>query len=217
MAQEITIRRDDGFAVTERSSNNLIKGILAKFKKGTFLANKTEILKQAPDGPAYLVEGTVTAWVEWRNKRPVAHKITHTGQLHPYREDFDDLDESKWERAPDGSPSDPHRDTRYTYLVNLQSGKTYTLIGDSVGMRQAVGELKDAIATVRLARPHAHPIVQLATGSMPTKHGAAVARPDFRIIDWRDGTPPAPAETLQQIEDFPDYDADTSFGKRNPF
>jgi hypothetical protein len=199
MAQEIAIQNDDGFAVNERGGNSLIKGIIAKFAKGTYRANKTEILEQAPDGPAYVVKGIVTAWVEWRNNRPVAHKITRTGQLHPYREDFNDLDESKWELDPGGVPRDPHRDTRYVYLINLQSGKTYTLIGDSAGMRQAVGELKVAIMNVRQARPGAHPVVQLATASMPTKHGTT-PRPDFKIVDWRGGTSTAPTQTQQQIE-----------------
>jgi hypothetical protein len=149
MTQEIAVRSDDGFAVSERGGSSLIRGVIVKFAKGTYRANKTEILEQAPEGPAYVVEGIVTAWVHWQNKRPVEHRITQTGQAHPWREDLGDDNPTDWELDPGGVPRDPWRDTRYIYLINLQSGKTYTLVTDSVGGRQAVGELKNAIMTVR--------------------------------------------------------------------
>jgi len=134
--------------------------------------------------------------VTWRGGKP-SHKVTHNGQLHPYREDLGDLDQTEWEIGIGGLPSDPHKDTRHVYLVNLRSGKTYTLVGDTIGMRQAVGELKDAIAIVRQAKPHALPVVQLATSTMKTRYGLR-PRPSFEIIDC--GTPAAPAQAPQQIE-----------------
>jgi hypothetical protein len=70
---------------------------------------------------------------------------------------------------------------------------------DTYGGRQAVGELKDACTTVRQVRPGALPVVQLATGSMPTRYGPR-PRPDFQVIDWRGSTSAAPATIQQQIE-----------------
>ena len=81
MGQEIAIR-DDGFAVAERGGTNLIKGILTKFSDRVYRANKTEIVQQAPDGPAFVVAGIVTAWVTWRGGKP-SHKVTHNGRFTP--------------------------------------------------------------------------------------------------------------------------------------
>ena len=199
MGQAIATR-DDGFAVSERGGTNLIKGIIVKFVDSTYKANKTEVLEQAPLGPTFVVVGIVTGWVHWKDGKPISHKITRTGQTHPYREDFGDLDKTEWPLGIGGLPSDPHRDTRYVYLINLRSGKTYTLVGDTVGIRQAVGELKDAIGIVRQARPGVLPVVQLATGSMPSRYGLR-PRSDFKIVDWRGGTSAAPAQAQQQIEE----------------
>jgi hypothetical protein len=159
------------------------------------------VLDQAPEGPAFVVTRVVTAWVHWHKSKPVEHKITHTGQLHPYREDFGELDKAAWEIGIGDVPSDPWKDTRYVQMVDLRSGKTYTFVTDTIGGRQAVGELKDACTTVRQVQPHAVPVVQLATSSMPTRFGGPRPRPDFKIIDWRGGTPSAaPTQAQQQIE-----------------
>ena len=80
MGQEIATR-DDGFAVSERSGTNLIKGIITKFADSIYKANKTEVIEQAPQGPVFVVTGVVTAWVHWKAGRPIEHKITQTGQV----------------------------------------------------------------------------------------------------------------------------------------
>ena len=200
MSQEIATR-DDGFAVSERSGTNLLKGIMVKFADGTFKANKTETLQQGPQGPALVVVGIVTCWIRWQAGRPVEHKITRSGQAQPWRADLGDDDRTEWELDLGGLPSDPWRDTRYVYLIDPRSGKTYSFVTDSVGGRRAVGELKDAIMTVRQAQPGALPVVRLATSSMKTKYGVK-ARPDFQIVDWRGGTPSEPAEQTEDAQAF---------------
>jgi hypothetical protein len=205
MAQELATQHD-GFSVPERSGSNLIRGIIIKFRDSTYLANKTEELQQAPHGPTFVALGACTAWVRWKNNKPVEHRITQPGQAHPWREDLGDDDQTEWERGLGGLPSDPWRDTRYLYLLNPRTGKAYTFVTDSVGGRMAVGELKDAIMTVRQAQPGALPVVQLATSSMKTKYGIK-PRPDFKIVDWRSGTS-SPAEAQQQIEQQAEPDDD---------
>ena len=103
MGQDI-ITRDDGFAVSERGGTTLIKGIIVKFVDSTYKANKTEVLEQAPHGPTFVVVGIVTAWVHWKDGKPISHKITRTGQTHPYREDFGDLDKTEWPLGIGGLP-----------------------------------------------------------------------------------------------------------------
>jgi hypothetical protein len=100
------------------------------------------------------------------------------------------------------------------YLIDLRSGKPYTFVTDTAGGRQAVGELKDAIMTVRQAQPQALPVVQLATSTLKTKYGAR-PRPSFEIVDWRSGTPAAPAPSQQQLE-LQDADADTDTNDAPP-
>jgi hypothetical protein len=86
-------------------------------------------------------------------------------------------------------------------LIDPRSGKTFSFVTDSVGGRRAVGELKDAIMTVWQAQPGVLPVVQLATSSMKTRYGVK-PRPDFKIVDWRGGTPLAPAEQAENAEPF---------------
>jgi hypothetical protein len=205
MTQELAIR-DDGFAVSERSSATLLKGSIVKFVDGIYKANKTEILEQAPQGPVFVVVRILTAWVHWQGGRPIEHKITHAGQSHPWREELGDDDRTEWELGVGGLPSDPWRDTRYVYLIGPHTAKTYTFVTDSVGGRQAVGELKEAIMTARHARPDALPVVQLAASNMKTKYGVK-PRPDFKIVDWRSGTPTAARQIEQRADD------DDTFGE----
>ena len=186
----------------------MIRGILTSFRDSTYLANKTETLQQAPHGPTFMGLGACTAWVLWKNGKPAEHRITQPGEAHPWREDLGDDDQTKWELGLGGLPSDPWRDTRYLYLLNPRTGKIYTFVTDSVGGRMAVGELKDAIMTVRQAQPGALPVVQLATSTMKTKYGIK-PRPDFKIVDWRGGTS-APSQT-KQIDQQAEPDEDVPF------
>jgi hypothetical protein len=113
MTMELTPQGDDGFSVPENSSGQFIRGQMAKYNDGSYVVDKTEIL---PDEPLVAV-GVTTVWVKWEDGKPVEHRITAAGQIHPDRDDLPDQDDRMWPPGLDGKPADPWKDTRYLYLV----------------------------------------------------------------------------------------------------
>ena len=75
----------------------------------------------------------ITSWVHWGedengNKRPLEHRVTAAGKIHPDKDDLPDRDDCLWPPGLNGEPPDPWRDTRYLYLVNPRTG------GDSLSL-----------------------------------------------------------------------------------
>lgn len=173
----------DGFSVTEPGSSNFIIGKMLKYIDRVYVVEKTEEL---PKDSLLVAINVVTAWVEWRNGKPVAYRVTEPGQLHPDREDLGDRDEATWELGLDGQPADPWHDTRYLHLIDPLTGRDYTFITDTVGGRLAIGDLKRQIGNVRHARPGAVPLVKPGSTTMRTNYGPR-PRPDFIVVEWRGG------------------------------
>src|SRR6516225_6367517 len=92
----------DGFAVCEKPANVIIVGQMIKFDSGIYKVNKTETLP--PDIELVAIDAT-TAWVKWRGKRPVEHRVTQLGQQHPDRDDLPDKNKAEWEIGLDGQPT----------------------------------------------------------------------------------------------------------------
>ena len=73
----------DGFSVAEKSGSNLIVGKMVKFTiDGKYKADKADIL---PDNTTLVAIDVTTAWVKWQDGKPVEHRITQPGQVHPDR------------------------------------------------------------------------------------------------------------------------------------
>jgi hypothetical protein len=188
----------DGFDVTEPRTGFIV-GSMIKFVDRDFMADKTEKL---PEGTELAALSTVTAWVKWEQGKPVQHLVTHAGKAYPRREDLPDLDQEAWEiNKFTGDPADCWHDTRYLHLIDPRTGRDFTFVTDTYGGRAAVGDLKNAIANVRRARPGAVPVVKLGWKQMSTQYGPR-PRPLFDIIEWRDGgsSEPAPQEPMPQIK-----------------
>jgi hypothetical protein len=180
---EITnIVKADGFTVTEKAGNNLIVGKMLKFTiDSKYKVDKADIL---PTNTTLVAVDVTTTWVKWQDDKPIEHRITHPGQLHPDRDDLPDQDKTKWQRGLNGEPADPWRDTRYLRLIDPRTGQDYTFVTDTYGGRKAVGDLKSQIANVRFAYPGAVPVVQLGSTMMKTAFGLK-PRPEFKVVGWR--------------------------------
>jgi hypothetical protein len=174
--------QSDGFSVAEKGGSNLIVGKMVKFTiDGKYKVDKADIL---PDNTILVAIDVTTAWVNWRGGKPIEHRITHPGQLHPDRADLPDQDQATWERGLNGEPADPLKDTRYLRLIDPRTGQDYTFVTDTYGGRKAVSDLKSQIANIRFAHPGAVPVVRLGSTMMPTSFGLK-PRPEFKVIDWR--------------------------------
>jgi hypothetical protein len=172
----------DGFSVAEKAGSNLIFGKMVKFTvDGKFKIDKADTL---PDYTHLVATDVTAAWVNWRGGKPLEHRITYPGQLHPDREDLPDQDKASWERGLNGEPADPWRDTRYLRLIDPRTGQDYTFVTDTYGGRKALGDLKSQIGNVRFAYPGAVPLIQLCSTMMKTAFGLK-PRPEFKVIDWR--------------------------------
>jgi hypothetical protein len=180
MAKEITSQGDDGFSVQENSSGQFIRGQMIKYNDGLYIVDKTQ---QLPEEPLVAV-GTTMAWVKWEDGKPIEHRVTVAGQIHPDRDDLPDQDDSLWPPGVDGKPADPWKDTRYLYFVNPRTGADYTFVTDSYGGRRAVGNLKSKINNVRMAYPGAAPVIKLTTAPFKTQYGMK-KRPEFEVVGWR--------------------------------
>jgi hypothetical protein len=116
--------------------------------------------------------------------KPIEHRVTATGQIHPHRDDPPDQDEDSWRSALSGAPEDPWKDTRYLYLINLSTGAGHIFVTDSYGGRKDIGILKSTITNMRMARPGGVPIVTAVTAPFKTQFGMR-KRPEFEMIGWR--------------------------------
>jgi len=183
MSNDLVPTDGDGFDVAEPRTG-FITGSLLKFIDRDYFADKVEKL---PENTTLVVTGVVTAWVKWEDGKP-EHRVTHAGQVHPDRDDLPDLDKSLWEIDTKftGKPRDPLHDARYVYLIDPRSGRDFTFVTDTKGGRAAVGDLKNAIANVRRARPGVVPLVRLSWKMMSTGFGPR-PRPLFEVLEWRGG------------------------------
>jgi hypothetical protein len=141
-----------------------------------------------PDEPLVAI-GVTTVWVHWQKDvhgdgRPIEHRVTAAGQIHPDREDLGDLDAKAWSLGLDGKPADPWKDTRYLYLVNPRTGADYTFVTDSYGGRKGVGNLKTKIMNVRMAHAGAVPVIKASFAPFKTQYGMR-KRPEFEVLNWR--------------------------------
>jgi hypothetical protein len=174
----------EGFDVAENGGDSPIVGKLVRFNKGSYIVGKDGSL---PPGLKLLVRSMVTCWVRWSDDGKPDYKITQPGQSHPERDELPDQDDSLWPPGPDDKPSDPWRDTRLVLMVDQKTATQYSFTTDSAGGRRAVRELKNQIALVREEHPTARPIVEMVTGSMPSKKYGKVPAPEFKVLDWHKG------------------------------
>jgi hypothetical protein len=193
MGQELALS-DDGFSVAEPIGNRFIIGGMVKYHNHAYTLNKTEPM---PLSTILVVLGIITAWVKWWDQQPVEHRVTRDGQLHPVRENLPDQNEELWQVGLNGK-ADPWKDTRYIHAIDPQTGRDFTIVGDSTGMRIAAGELKSAIRNVRMARPGTVPVIKLGTGTFKSPKFGLVPRPVFEIVEYRGGLDAAPAQIADQ-------------------
>jgi len=184
MTNEIAIAKNtDGWSdVAAEANERVLRGTLLKFADSNWTRGKeTEPVKR---GTQLVAIGTAAAWALWRNGKPVEYRMREPGTKMPDREELGDLDKALWEVGPDQVPRDPWRNTRFVYLDDPHSAEAFTYSTSSWGGREAVINLGDAIARMRLAHPNAMPIVALEAAPMVTRYGRK-SKPTFKIVGWK--------------------------------
>jgi hypothetical protein len=181
---------DDGFGVVvPETGNSMVRGKIMRFKDDQFLVDKTEIVEM---GTELVVTSLITAWVKWIDSKPVEHRVTASGEQHPYRSALPDNDPGEWPDGLDGKPADVWRDSRYLHLVDDKSAAQYTFTSSTAGGLIAISELVDQIALYRRVHPRAVPVITLAMAEMKTKFGLR-NRPSFKVVNWVEPAARSPA------------------------
>jgi hypothetical protein len=185
---------NDGWAdAAVEAAERMIRGTLLKFADWRWSAGKEA--SPVKDGTKLVAVGTLALWQRWENGKPVEIIVRQPGKRLPDRDELGHLDESQWEKGPDGEPKDPWQNTRLVYLVDPRTAEAFTFSTSSWGGRGAVTDLGDQIARMRSVYPDAVPVVELRSAEMPTKFGRK-SKPVFKVVSWKtaDAGEPAPAE-----------------------
>jgi hypothetical protein len=149
------------------------------------------------DGTRLTALGVVAAWQRWEGGQVAETIIRQPGEDLPDRETLGYDDETQWEVGPGGDVADPWRNTRFVYLVDLNTAEAFTFVTTSSGGQRAVEDLGDQINRMRLIRRGVAAIVELSAAAMPTRFGPK-SRPLFKVVGWETGVAegeaqPAPA------------------------
>jgi len=147
------------------------------------MAFEIEIIPPIPF-PRLVALATAAAWVRWKDGKPVEARVREPKKKLAERDELDDTDEAHWDKGPDGKPRDPWQNTRLVYLVDPNTAEAFTFSTSSFGGREAVINLGDQVARMRVAHPNITPVVSLEAAPMITRFGKK-SKPVFRIVDWK--------------------------------
>jgi hypothetical protein len=190
-----TITTDGWNDVATEANERILRGTLLKFADWNWTrGNEVEPVKR---GTQLVAVGTAAAWVKWKDGKPAETRLREAGTRMPEREELGDLDQALWETGPDQKPRDPWRSTRFIYLIDPNTAEAFTFSTSSWGGREAVINLGDAIARMRVAHPDAMPIVALEAAPMMTRYGRK-SKPSFKIVGWK-----AVGGEVQEVRQLP--------------
>lgn len=197
----VTTINDDGWtdAATD-ARERVLRGTLLRFADSNWTRGKEATPIER--GTQLVATGTRAAQVRWQDGKPVEWRWQEPGRRLPEREELGDNDPTKWALGPDGGPRDPWQSMRYVYLLDPASAEMFTYSTSSFAGREAVVDLADSIARMRVAQPNAMPIVALESAPMITKFGRK-SRPIFKVVGWKAlGSSPALPAT-EEPEELP--------------
>jgi len=161
-------------------------GNFVKFVKGEWLLGEEE--KKVPEGATFIanMEDYYRGWVRWWEGKPTDHLIGRVIDRHhvPPREVLGDLDESKWETAPNGARRDPWARTCYLAMRDLSNDEIVCFTSSSDGGRRAVVKLADRYDRVRQRYKAKMPVVKLDSEAYQHSIYGKILKPKFRIVDW---------------------------------
>jgi hypothetical protein len=167
---------DDGFSASS-SSRRVSRGSYLRWNDKQHWLDRDGI---PPPSPLLVisVNEIVRRWVDNRTQDIVDKPLPNPDELNAA------IPVSEWELR-DGKPQPPWKHTVVVYLVNLETGETYTYAHDTVGAHIAFDLLKEAVITMRAIRgTKCMPLVHPTERPMKLKFGMG-KRPHFKIGGWK--------------------------------
>ncbi|HMF27972.1 MAG TPA: hypothetical protein VKE42_04325, partial [Candidatus Cybelea sp.] len=143
------VTTDDGWSDAAAETNErILRGTLLKFADWNWSRGKeTQPLQR---GTRLVALATAAAWVRWKDGKPVEARVREPGKKLAERDELGDIDEAHWDKGPDSKPRDPWQNTRLVYLVDPNTAEAFTFSTSSFGGREAVINLGDQVARMRL-------------------------------------------------------------------
>jgi len=167
---------DDGFSITSRSGR-VGRGSYLKWNDTQGWLDRDGLVPLSPL-LVVAVDEIVRRWKEGVAKDIVDKPLPDPEELNAA------IPVSEWELR-DGKPQPPWKHTVVVYLVNLETGETYTYAHDTVGAHIAFDLLKEAVITMRAIRgTKCMPLVHPTERPMKLKFGMG-KRPHFKIDGWK--------------------------------
>jgi hypothetical protein len=176
----------DGFSSFASEGGPGIIGTMMRCSKGDWSVGQDK--DPLPAGTYVVVMDSMSrGWVKWVGNQIVdarVHAVTENLPV-PHRYMLNDLDETTWEKNPDGTPRDPWvRDYRVVLIQTSAPHGTFTFIGASNGARVAMQDLCRAYSLDRHRFPDAMPVVSLSVTSRQSKSYGVIKGPKFTVEGW---------------------------------
>jgi hypothetical protein len=180
--------------------------VFFKFAKGKFQTrNDEEIAVGTEFTCAY--DAMQVGWIKFNGKGNAPTRAMgplFNGFLPPLRNSMGDLDETKWDKGPDGAPLDPWQMQMPVPLVSAD-GAPYIFATTSVTGRSAVGKLIATCRKMKWKEPDQYPVVRLATGGFQHRIPSIgfVTTPAFVVVGKtpKDGTAVPSTSIEDDMED----------------
>jgi hypothetical protein len=177
----------DPYASFANEAGSMIVGQLITCKKGLWGIGREE--ETSPKDALYLaiVPTMARGMVKWLGGAIVDAKmgLVKDGFLVPHRYSLGDLDESTWEKAPDGEPRDPWTQLYLFQLVELSPPHgTLTFSSGSYGAKLMAQELCRIYSEEGPANPECYPVVALSTKPRASKSYGKIIGPWLDVKGW---------------------------------
>ena len=158
-----------------------------KFDRGTFKFGLDD--DELPLGTrlvANMPEAQI-GWIKWLGGEVVQEAMVclAEGFRPAYRDDLGDMDESLWEKNPQGNPIDPWSFTNTVPFKDPATGAEYVFTTSSKGGVRAIGKLCMAYGSERLKNARKLPVVEIGSSSYRHKVYGEVHFPTFSIVEGR--------------------------------
>jgi hypothetical protein len=170
---------DDGFGRTLRPDDRLLKGQHARWTDSKGWHDRDDLPIPSP----LLVVGVTTALQRWKDKVPeviIDKPLPDPEVLNAT------IPQSEWEIGLDNKPRPPWAKVFVVYMVDVNTGQTYTAVNSTTGWKMAFEALSEAVTVKRMLHGGTRmlPIVNLQSRPFKTSFGDR-KRPHLQIVDWR--------------------------------
>jgi len=157
-----------------------VQGKSIKFVTDSFVVGREK--SPLPPGKRFVVIDHTEGWRLLQTGKAPQWLMRGRGEPQPEQPH---VPEEEWPMGLGGEPVHPWNYVRYLYLLDADTGVSYTFETTSTGGTMSVGELSRQIVAMRQMRGvPAVPVVELHVIPFKTRFGMK-KRPSFEVVGWK--------------------------------